>query len=381
VIDPETHAHLFSPYALFVDREALEAMGAIAAAIFGIARNPQYLERVLRWAPAIARHDPGSVGGVLGLDFHLTHAGPRLIEINTNPGGLLLNAVLLDAVRSCAPAAWAPWTSSALAREAGVSAWLDDAREQHGRMPARLAIVDVAPREQFLYPEFELYAQAFRERGVDSVIRAPEALSLGPQGLQDAHGQIDTLYNRLTDFALADPGHAPLQKAYLQRAIAMTPHPRAHALFADKRNLAVLGDAGLLEGWGVDAATAERLAQVIPSTVQIAPENRAALWADRDRYFFKPASGFGSRGSYRGDKLTRRVWDTMESAPYVAQGIAAPGVRIVHEGVSLKADVRCFASEAGVLLFAARLYQGQTTNMRTPRGGFAAVLTSSATAA
>jgi hypothetical protein len=28
-------------------------------------------------------------------------------------------------------------------------------------------------------------------------------------------------------------------------------------------------------------------------------------------------------------------------------------------------------------LFAARLYQGQTTNMRTPGGGFAAVLTSS----
>jgi len=50
-------------------------------------------------------------------------------------------------------------------------------------------------------------------------------------------------------------------------------------------------------------------------------------------------------------------------------------MRIVHGGQSLKADVRCFASEAGVLLFAARLYQGQTTNMRTPGGGFAAVLT------
>jgi hypothetical protein len=28
-----------------------------------------------------------------------------------------------------------------------------------------------------------------------------------------------------------------------------------------------------------------------------------------------------------------------------------------------------------VILFAGRLYQGQTTNMRTPYGGFAAVLT------
>lgn len=65
----------------------------------------------------------------------------------------------------------------------------------------------------------------------------------------------------------------------------------------------------------------------------------------------------------------------MASATYLAQAFAAPSARIVHGGQSLKADVRCFASEAGVLLFAARLYQGQTMNMRTTGGGFAAVLT------
>ena len=64
---------------------------------------------------------------------------------------------------------------------------------------------------------------------------------------------------------------------------------------------------------------------------------------------------------------------------YVAQAFAAPSARIVHGGRSLKVDVRCFASAAGVVLFAARLYQGQTTNMRTPSGGFAAVLTTPVT--
>ena len=377
-VDPHKHAHLFSPYALFVDRAALTAMGAVAAALFKVAKNLDYIAHVLRWAPPIGRHDPNSAGGVLGLDFHLTVAGPRLIEINTNPGGLLLNALLLDDVRSCAPAAWAPWTSRTLACEAALTAWLEDARQQCGRMPARLAVVDVAPREQFLFPEFELYAQAFQERGVDSVIRAPDALSFSPKGLRDAHGQIDAVYNRLTDFALADPASAPLQNAYLKRAIALTPHPRAHALFADKRNLIALGDSWLLRGWGIDTASTERLVQVIPPTVEVVPGNREALWKNRNGYFFKPASGFGSRGSYRGDKLTRRVWDSMALAPYVAQAIVPPGARIVHGDVSLKADVRCFASESGVLLFAARLYQGQTTNMRTPSGGFAAVLTSRA---
>lgn len=372
--DP-VHAHLFSPYALFVHRTSLDLMGAVAQAVFEVASNRKYVEQVLRWAPDIARHDPGSFGGVLGLDFHLTVAGPRLIEINTNPGGLLLNTLLLDSVRSCAPAAWSPWTSGAQAREASVAAWLDDARAQLGRTPARMAIVDFAPREQFLYPEFELYAEAFKEAGVDSVIRAPDAMTFGPNGLEDADGRIDAVYNRLTDFSLADRAAMPLQQAYLARAIALSPHPRAHALFADKRNLATLADASLLDSWGVDPLVANRLTQVIPSTVEVTPENRDTLWADRRGYFFKPATGFGSRGSYRGDKLTRRVWDSMPSTSYVAQAFAPPSVRIVHGGASLKADVRCFASVTGVLLFAARLYQGQTTNMRTPDGGFAAVLT------
>lgn len=373
--DPAVHAHLFSRYALFVDRAALDAMGRVAAALFEVAENPRYRERVLQWAPDIATHYPGSAGGVLGLDFHLTVDGPRLIEVNTNPGGLLLNAVLLDAVRSCAPAAWTTWTTATEAHSAAVAAWLDDARQQSGRAPSRVAIVDSAPREQFLYPEFELYADAFREHGVDCVIRAPEDLRFGPEGLADADGPIDMVYNRLTDFALEEASHPDLRQAYLAGDVALTPHPRAHALFADKRNLAVLGDAALLGGFGVDAGLTALLAEVIPTTVEVVPGNRDALWAARNGYFFKPAAGFGSRGSYRGDKLTRRTWESMASATYIAQAFAPPSMRIVHGGQSLKADVRCFASEAGVLLFAARLYQGQTTNMRTPGGGFAAVLT------
>src|SRR3546814_591716 len=148
-------------------------MGRVAATVFDVAANPRYRQHVLQWAPDIATHDPGSVGGVLGLDFHLTVDGPRLIEINTNPGGLLLNAMALDAVRSCAPSIWTTWTTGAEAQKAAVSAWLLDLELQLGRMPARLAIVDVAPEEQFLYREFELYATAFQEQGLDCVIHAP----------------------------------------------------------------------------------------------------------------------------------------------------------------------------------------------------------------
>jgi hypothetical protein len=39
--------------------------------------------------------------------------------------------------------------------------------------------------------------------------------------------------------------------------------------------------------------------------------------------------------------------------------------------------LRCYVYDARVLSVAARLYRGQTTNFRTPGGGFAAVLSPS----
>src|SRR3546814_3715192 len=53
--DPSVHAHLFSPYALFVDRAALDAMGRVAATVFDVAANPRYRQHVLQWAPDIDR--------------------------------------------------------------------------------------------------------------------------------------------------------------------------------------------------------------------------------------------------------------------------------------------------------------------------------------
>jgi hypothetical protein len=374
-LDPNLHAHLFAPQALFVDRASLATMEHITRALFAVSRTPAYVERVLAWAPPLARHDPRSPGGVIGLDFHLTERGPRLIEINTNPGGLLLNAFVLDSVDSCVPHAWTTWTTTEAAVAAGTQAWLDEAKAQLGHAPSRMAIVDEDPPAQFLYPEFRLYRRAFEQHGVPCVIHAPAALSWDGRTLRDAGGAVDFVYNRLTDFALGDAGSAALATAYRQGAVALSPHPRAHALLADKRNLAVLGERDFLLALGLSAGDATVLAGGIPATVQLTADNREALWADRAGYFFKPANGYGSRGSYRGDKLTRRVWDAIAGADYVAQAFEPPAVRISAAGVPLKTDVRCYATERGVILFAARLYQGQTTNMRTPHGGFAAVLT------
>ncbi|MEO5963553.1 MAG: hypothetical protein ABIO75_03995, partial [Thermomonas sp.] len=187
---------------------------------------------------------------------------------------------------------------------------------------------------------------------------------------------VDLVYNRLTDFSLQDPANAVLREAYLQHAVVLTPHPQAHALYADKRNLALLSDDRQLQALGVPASSRDILLAGIPATERVDPNQAEHLWSERRGLFFKPATGFGSRAAYRGDKLTRRVWQEILAGDYVAQAIVAPGERVIS-GQSplqtLKFDVRNYAYEGQVQWLAARLYQGQTTNFRTPGGGFAPV--------
>jgi hypothetical protein len=148
-------------------------------------------------------------------------------------------------------------------------------------------------------------------------------------------------------------------------------------LYADKRNFTPLSDPTTLRSWELGEGVIEVLEAAIPRTVLVTPENADTLWRDRKQLFFKPAAGYGSKGTYRGDKLTKTVWSEITSkGGYVAQTFAAPGERAVKvEGLAttLKADIRLYTYDGNVLLTAARLYQGQTTNFRTPGGGFAPV--------
>ena len=169
-----------------------------------------------------------------------------------------------------------------------------------------------------------------------------------------------------------------LRAAYLASEVAVTPNPRAHALFANKKNLALLTDEKMLRQWDVAQELIVTLLDGIPRTELV---NRGApdeLWTRRSKLFFKPSSGFGGKAAYRGDKITRKVWSEILSGDYVAQDIVPPSARAISiDGAiqSLKADLRNYTYEGSVQLVAARLYQGQTTNFRTPGGGFAPVFT------
>jgi hypothetical protein len=379
----ERAPHLFAALPLFVSRAHVEAMAAVVRAVEAVAALPAYREAALSRASEIARLDPGARGVFMGFDFHLGAEGARLIEINTNAGGALLNALLARAQRACCPEV-APLVNGPHAPESLEDVFFAMFMEEwrlagrDGR-PQRVAIVDDAPESQFLYPEFLLFASLFARLGVPAAVVPAETLVFRDGVLRDSGGQaIDLVYNRLTDFSLER--HGALREAHVARAAVVTPHPRAHALYADKRNLVLLTDLDQLRAWGVDGKTVEILANGIPPTQRVTPERAQALWAGRRELFFKPAAGYGSRAAYRGDKLTRRVWGEILSGEYVAQRLVPPSERRIALDMELKADVRNYAYAGQVQMLAARFYQGQTTNLRTAGGGFAPVLTNPAPA-
>lgn len=376
----QTRPHLFSATAVFISAETLQAMSRIVAAIEQVVAMPGYRDAVLARAPAIAQRSPGPRGVFMGYDFHLGAQGPQLIEINTNAGGAMLNLALARAQEACC-AQIVRHLHPTADLEALPTVWLDAfmhewALQGRSGRPARIAIVDEAPEQQFLHPEFLLFRQLFAAAGIDAVIADPAELSWIGGELMHQAGRIDLVYNRLTDFYLDSPGVAALRAAYEASAVVLTPHPAAHALYADKRNLAVLSDRERLTALGIAPELIDCLLAGIPRTVEVTPERAEALWADRRKLFFKPATGFGSRAAYRGDKLTRSVWEHILTGDYVAQRTVPPSERRVAldgQDSDLKLDIRVYAYDGHLQLAAARLYRGQTTNFRTPGGGFAPV--------
>ncbi|HXU94733.1 MAG TPA: hypothetical protein VFP33_13865 [Gallionella sp.] len=355
--------HLFAASPVFVTTAQLQQMQAVIAAVERVVALPGWHE-----GRCEAR------GVFYGYDFHLNEEGAHLIEINTNAGGGFVNALLIDSQREAE-------LYGAEAAEANLERrFLDMFRNEwklaRGDAPlASVAIVDEQPDTQYLYPEFLLAQRMFGRAGIAAYIADPSAFEARGDGLYLGGQKIDLVYNRLTDFSLQQ--HPALRQAYRDGTVVVTPGPAHYERYADKRNLVRLSDADALRALGASEDDIATLLEGVPQTRLVSGEDAEHWWQERKHWFFKPATGYGSKGSYSGAKVTKRVFGEIMHDGYVAQRMAAPGERKVclpgMEPQSLKYDVRCYVYDGRVQLVAARLYQGQTTNFRTPGGGFAPV--------
>ncbi len=376
----EGRPNLFSATSVFISVDQLAAMTSTIKAIEETIRNPRFRTLALGRAPLISHKDRGPSGVFMGYDFHLSDDGPKLIEVNTNAGGALLNLELAKAQQECCQETDVFFKHRAELMNMDKIFYEMFARDwELQRGPAKLsviAIVDTNPEGQYLYPEFLLFQRLFQKFGVKAVIAAPEDLRFHDGSLWHGGEKIDLIYNRLTDFYLAEDAHGLIRAAYEQDAIVLTPSPHHHAQYANKLNLVTLSNEPSLNDLCVPEATKEILLAGIPKTEEVSVDHADELWERRRGLFFKPASGYGSKATYRGDKITRRVWDEILGGQYVAQALVPPSKRLIQkdgERTDLKVDLRAYVYNGELQLLAARLYSGQTTNFRTSGGGFAPV--------
>lgn len=380
-----SHPHLFAATVVFLDPQTHQDILQAVATLDRVCALPAWQQLALKDADEPTRHNHGPHGAFMGYDFHLSTEGPRLIEINTNAGGAFLNAALARAHRACCTSMAAlmdPTGQLDRIETAIVHMFRGEWQAQRGAVPWRnVLIVDDNPHAQYLAPEFALARNLFAAHGLLAVVADARELQWRHDALWHpalpADQPVDLVYNRLTDFALAQPEHSALRSAWAAGAVVVTPHPRAYTLAADKRRLIDLSDPARLEALGVDLADRDRLLQVVPATVAVTAEHAEALWARRRELFFKPATGFGARAAYRGDKLTQRVWREIVAGNYVAQSLVPPSERLISingQTLRLKLDLRAYAYRGQVQLLAARTWTGQTTNFRTEGGGFSPVV-------
>jgi len=351
--------HLFAAVPVFISAAQLQQMREVIAAVEEFVGAPQV---------------KSPLGVFYGYDFHLNEQGAHLIEINTNAGGAFLNAPLIESQQDVV----LPGTPVAEKNLAHVflNMFLNEWHLQRADLSLKtIAIVDENPESQYLYPEFLLAKKLFEAAGIQTCIVDPAALCARETGLYYGDLKIDLIYNRLTDFSLQQFAH--IRSAWESQQVVLTPNPAHYQRYADKRKLVHLTNEAELRAAGVTQASIDALLKGIPQTKLTRAEEAEQWWRERKQWFFKPVNGYGSKGAYRGDKITKRVFEEIMQSDYVAQRLAMPSeCELCVEDTEpqfLKYDVRCYVYDGKIHLIAARLYQGQTTNFRTPGGGFALV--------
>jgi len=366
---------LYAETAVFLSRDHYLQMAKLVDAVAKSIAAKSYEVAIQARNPGIdltRQHQSRSV--LMGFDFHISSDGPRLIEINTNAGAAFLAKQFADAGTGCLPAGTvrADFDEARLDDLLGNMFIEEWSAVRPGEPLHTLAIVDDDPENQYLYPDMLLAAELLNVRGIRTIITDPSALDYRDGILLHGGEIIDMVYNRLTDFRLESSSNKVLRQAYLEDGAVISPSPRHHALYADKRNLVLLGGEG-----GEPGAVGADLRAMIPRTQVVDGIDPAAAWKARKTMFFKPSGGYGSRAAYRGDKLTRQVWQNILQGDYVAQAFVAPADRgLMVEGIAakLKFDIRLYAYAGQPLFPVARMYSGQTTNFRTPGGGLAPVI-------
>ncbi len=296
---------------------------------------------------------PKNFSACMSYDFHLSSDQKlELIEINTNAAFLAMGLELYDFWKL-------PKIDPNFNTQKLVEMFIEESRLAGSISNLNsIAIFDENPPGQRLFIEFLLYKSIFDEFKIKSeIVDLTEVEKLK---------KFDLVYNRYTDFYLQNEASSKIKELFNSEAMQLTPHPWEYFLLADKQRLI---------DWNNQNEVVKPSSLL--SVYDLAHAKRDEIWAQRKSLFFKPKNSYGGKQAYRGTSISTKAFDSIFKDDFIAQKNSIPAeIEVAHEGKSIKFkyDLRCYAYQDQVQMVIARLYQGQTTNLATPGGGFACVV-------
>ncbi|MCK5354917.1 MAG: hypothetical protein KAJ63_07335 [Methyloprofundus sp.] len=355
-----------SPYTVNLSTDALKQMIHVVRDLQQLSENPNYPQR-LPELPASAQIDSGYYSVLMGYDFHIDVSQQvKLIEVNNNAGGLWF------AVRSYL--AEAQQFPDKLGTKL-LGTFINEYRlfrQDKNAYPQFIAIIDQEPQQQFLYPEMQIFAQLFEQAGIKTVIIDPSEIEAKNSQLYYQDQVIDLIYNRHCDFYLYTAQMQAIAAAWQQQSVCITPNPRVYGLLADKQRMVDWSNPELFNNL-LPPKIAARLQLAIPDTQLLQSLSKESVWSVRKQKVFKPTTSYASRGVYIGDKLTKNKFNSFDPQKTLVQQRIKPVISITPDGEKFKTDFRLFVYRNTIINVCARLYQGQVTNLRTPKGGFSKI--------
>ena len=296
---------------------------------------------------------PTNYAACMSYDFHLNSNNElELIEINTNAAFLALGLEMYSFFNL--PHASPDFSEKSIPDMFQSEISLTDLKNTN----PTFYILDENPAEQRLYAEFLVYQALLKKYGQS--VEVLNLLDLNQTGPLKTPAFI---YNRYTDFYLQEKKSQQLKTLFNAKKIELSPNPYEYFLLADKQRFL---------DWNTQTAL-PRPSSLLP-VYDLGREDKDKIWSERKNLFFKPKTSFGSKQAYKGASVSRKIFDEMMTPNFIAQKISPPpeiDITINGEVKKMKYDLRCYAYQDQLQLVVARLYQGQTTNLRTEGGGFA----------
>lgn len=354
---------MVSPLELVLPKSLKAQAEDAIQALYQLSRKPSY-QKLLEQVPGISEIQAPQRSVLMAYDFHTDSDGKMaLVEINTNAAGFMFASLMemihgqiafenylpLKNLQASFENEWRLWTKADCA--------------------PKVAIIDEDIFEQKMLPEFLIYKDWFESFGWQAELKESKEYSLD---------SFDFIYNRLTDFYLEQPQHQDLAQIFKLGKACLSPNPREYWLLADKQRLVQFGQNDFLDKAGATQEQKEAIQKILLPTFDIKSfSSQEEIWAQRKSLFFKPKRSHGGKSVYRGESVSRKVFERLMSEDvliqnyFPAQRFPADDERSVLS--NWKFDLRFYVYEDQIQLIAARAYQGQVTNFSSPLGGFTLV--------